>query len=385
MTFCLSCYDEFEPDHLNYCLSDHCLCNSCFKTALKSGDVKSTELQCLVPECTSNIILTPESLQNFKIYNQDIIRILKENIAFEKERASKIITDLCATTFQQFEDIDHDKFIKDISDDLSLKCPRCSMVFNDFDGCLALTCGNPQCNAGFCALCLADCGTDAHTHLTDVEKTPFYNKPLFDKKVHERKELIAKKAIDPYIRKLEERTVLAAKLADVDSNWLLIETKPGNVQFRREIRDLQSDLESKKQDHRDTSKIIEHLLTKQSQMERDFNIQLTALKQDHNNDGMKIKQCHYKINSLNQEHVDEIKSIKHEHADEIKSLCSVNDEKIEEINSLRRDKVVMNEEIIFLREKLKVFTDPIKGNVPDSPIASKVVVCPTELIRSIKE
>jgi hypothetical protein len=43
---------------------------------------------------------------------------------------------------------------------LTLKCPRCSTAFADFDGCFALTCSS--CTCGFCAWCLKDCETDAH-------------------------------------------------------------------------------------------------------------------------------------------------------------------------------------------------------------------------------
>ena len=46
---------------------------------------------------------------------------------------------------------------------LTLKCPRCEAAFLDFNGCLALTCH--RCRCGFCAFCLADCGTDAHAHV----------------------------------------------------------------------------------------------------------------------------------------------------------------------------------------------------------------------------
>ena len=45
---------------------------------------------------------------------------------------------------------------------LTLHCPRCSLAFLDFAGCLALTCAN--CGCGFCGLCQRDCGDDAHQH-----------------------------------------------------------------------------------------------------------------------------------------------------------------------------------------------------------------------------
>jgi len=48
---------------------------------------------------------------------------------------------------------------------LNMACPRCGMVFVDFDGCCALACRRPGCRANFCAYCLEDCGRDAHPHV----------------------------------------------------------------------------------------------------------------------------------------------------------------------------------------------------------------------------
>jgi hypothetical protein len=46
---------------------------------------------------------------------------------------------------------------------LTLRCPRCDAAFVDFTACMALTCA---CTAAFCGWCLADCGRDAHAHVT---------------------------------------------------------------------------------------------------------------------------------------------------------------------------------------------------------------------------
>lgn len=51
---------------------------------------------------------------------------------------------------------------------LTLACPRCRVAFIDFEGCLALKCRS--CACGFCALCLKDCGPDAHSHLASCEQ-----------------------------------------------------------------------------------------------------------------------------------------------------------------------------------------------------------------------
>ena len=43
------------------------------------------------------------------------------------------------------------------------KCPKCSAVFFDYDGCNAVTCS--RCTEAFCAVCLEACGRDAHAHV----------------------------------------------------------------------------------------------------------------------------------------------------------------------------------------------------------------------------
>lgn len=54
---------------------------------------------------------------------------------------------------------------------LTLHCPRCMAAFLDFDGCLALKCTAPKCACGFCAVCLEDCGVDAHVHVRQCKYT----------------------------------------------------------------------------------------------------------------------------------------------------------------------------------------------------------------------
>ena len=47
----------------------------------------------------------------------------------------------------------------ELAEDLCDRCPRCGKVFYDYDGCNALRC---ECGCAFCAICLKDCGVDAH-------------------------------------------------------------------------------------------------------------------------------------------------------------------------------------------------------------------------------
>jgi len=66
---------------------------------------------------------------------------------------------------------------KVIEDFLTLKCPRCSKAFLDFDGCFALKCS--ACPCAFCGWCLQDCGTDAHPHVIKCSSKPKENKSYF--------------------------------------------------------------------------------------------------------------------------------------------------------------------------------------------------------------
>lgn len=69
--------------------------------------------------------------------------------------------------------------------DLTLRCPRCAAAFIDYAGCNALTCG--MCGAGFCALCLADCGGDAHTHYYGAHGQNIFDKVRFERESAERR------------------------------------------------------------------------------------------------------------------------------------------------------------------------------------------------------
>jgi hypothetical protein len=72
-------------------------------------------------------------------------------------------------------------------------CPRCNQFYGGHTSCNALNC--PNCNAGFCAICLKDCGSDAHIHIKE------HGAALFDKEqvAYGLKERATKKLIDMVI------------------------------------------------------------------------------------------------------------------------------------------------------------------------------------------
>jgi hypothetical protein len=70
---------------------------------------------------------------------------------------------------------------------LTLKCPRCSKAFLDFEACFALRCsdsGGHGCGTAFCGYCLEDCGDlrTAHRHVGSCEHNSAPGKALFSTK-----------------------------------------------------------------------------------------------------------------------------------------------------------------------------------------------------------
>ena len=84
-----------------------------------------------------------------KIRDEEKKRVEEERVRFEKLDA------------EEREIRKHHTYITEKL--LNLACPQCKTTFLDFDGCFALKCRN--CPCGFCAMCLEDCGDDAHRHV----------------------------------------------------------------------------------------------------------------------------------------------------------------------------------------------------------------------------
>lgn len=104
------------------------------------------------------------------------LEVQKENV--KKQRGREMMS--------SFEEKAHELYLK-LSDSLNMKCPRCSLVFHDYEGCNALKCSNSGCQAAFCAVCLMDCGNDAHPHART-------HGGLFDKTLFEREKENREKA-----------------------------------------------------------------------------------------------------------------------------------------------------------------------------------------------
>jgi hypothetical protein len=100
---------------------------------------------------------------------------------------------------------------KVLSEQLNMCCPRCNMVFDDFDGCNALTCANRSCKAAICAICLKDCGSDAHAHVTT------YHGALFDKSAFYKAKAVREAAkLNNFIDKIENEPFEVKELVKIE-------------------------------------------------------------------------------------------------------------------------------------------------------------------------
>lgn len=91
---------------------------------------------------------------------------------------------------------------------MTLRCPKCSASFHDFDGCTALKC--ETCNTHFCAWCLeiASNSQECHRHVATCPKKPEDTNVFYDNSPGRIKwKLVTRRRICEQIAlKLEEKT-----------------------------------------------------------------------------------------------------------------------------------------------------------------------------------
>eukprot|EP00804_Cyclotella_cryptica_P025558 CCRYP_002821-RD/>CCRYP_002821-RD protein AED:0.06 eAED:0.06 QI:49/1/1/1/1/1/7/146/1058 len=196
MKVCISCMDDDE-EVVFRCKGDggicsYQLCARCIRLAFcdSSGANSSFCALCKTPSaidmiaavCGKGAVMAVEQ----KLRGKVEFKLKEENL--KKEASRTTANDLNETARKLFNDL---------AEEINLKCPRCRGAFHDYEGCNALTCGMPSCKAAFCAICLQDCGHDAHQH---VRKT---HGDLFDKNAFERSKIQrAKTHIELLMKKL---------------------------------------------------------------------------------------------------------------------------------------------------------------------------------------
>lgn len=166
------------------------LCADCIRMAFNdaSGNNSSKCLFCGVPSdlemisslCGPNATKSVEKKIRSEIefeVKADVTRkeLSRENAASYNSRARNIFNEL--------------------TEEINLKCPRCKTAFYDYDGCNALTCRVNTCKASFCAICLQDCGSDAHEHVRSNHDSLFDRGAFHDAKLLTRTRAILKQVL----------------------------------------------------------------------------------------------------------------------------------------------------------------------------------------------
>lgn len=183
MASCLICCDDYLHADGFFCVNKHFVCwENCFdpylESAGKPGAIgrsvdKVGNLMCPCPDCSAPYdIQTVAKSGPPRAFNALMalqLNIKAQNAAEEARDEERRRNNAEFIRIQQIKDVDERGAALlhlEITDSiLNLRCPRCKVAFAEFDGCMALTCGQNSCRAGICAWCLKDCGGDAHQHV----------------------------------------------------------------------------------------------------------------------------------------------------------------------------------------------------------------------------
>eukprot|EP00965_Chrysotila_dentata_P051265 1699520-Pleurochrysis_carterae.AAC.3 len=191
---CVVCFDEKIQVLLGVQCSStgagHFVCDGCFSLHMKAqverqefdGEVYCPMASAAMGEqhCKSKayavaVLARHATADVFETFNEKRLKLKEGKLAREMEtdyaeRLKQRIQELAAE-----EKLSHrNRVVKEareyiVEEILTLSCPRCGAAFMDFDGCFALKCENNSCGCGFCALCLTDCGSDAHSHIATCD------------------------------------------------------------------------------------------------------------------------------------------------------------------------------------------------------------------------
>jgi len=155
----------------------HFLCCDCFKGHVRNeaerqefqGEVRCPFSSRALGGCTSKpypaCLMAAHAPDEFQVYNKKCLALREAKLAAEmeqsfNERLERAKAELQAASEEALlVNKAREHIIEKI---LTLRCPRCSQAFLDFEGCFALTCSRQSCHCAFCAHCLKDCGSDAH-------------------------------------------------------------------------------------------------------------------------------------------------------------------------------------------------------------------------------
>lgn len=171
MGCCSICCDETEEISFRCSVTrcDYELCAPCIKFAFEDASGENVR-HC--PSCKTPIAVRMIESLCGKGAVREVERELRGKVEFEVRKESEAL-ELSKEAMNGMKERAN-KLFQELCEELNMRCPRCKVVFYDYDGCNALTC---TCRAAFCAICLKDCGSDAHSHVR--VHGDLYNKDLF--------------------------------------------------------------------------------------------------------------------------------------------------------------------------------------------------------------
>jgi len=176
---CLVCMDSFETNAGVMCGAGHFLCRESEENCFNNSYLKSQIDEAGVRRGASFKCGYCDLLFDEKTVQANMTE--KNRAALQRKRESAVETKTRKEEQDRFEEEKRREAAKSMLEKeagkcrthieevvMTLRCPRCRQAFDNYSGCAALTCSNGQCGCGFCAVCLADCGSDAHNHCKQV-------------------------------------------------------------------------------------------------------------------------------------------------------------------------------------------------------------------------
>lgn len=222
MALCLVCLDD-ETETLPVCTAGHRVCSACaIGLARHHAEAPSGRLECPAgPSGACNGRACPAlTVIAVSSGGQDAVGAVGDFLAAQasveagaaelrgRYEGAKAAQEMLST-----EQVD--RAVRRIRDDILVeRCPRCAAAFDDYDGCNALKCS--QCGCGFCAVCLCDCGSDAHAHVAS-EHGELFDRQAADVSRLARRRLAVRQELERLSVAARERAtaLLAAELDDL--------------------------------------------------------------------------------------------------------------------------------------------------------------------------
>mmetsp|Transcript_46753 Transcript_46753/g.92313 ORF Transcript_46753/g.92313 Transcript_46753/m.92313 type:complete len:408 (-) Transcript_46753:124-1347(-) len=178
---CIVCFDVFLCDRGLKCSerASHFLCAECLNRHVEANaviDPENSEVRARFKAANCEVACVQQGCPSAPFPHARLAQLLQPEVhkSLEKTRGEvaeeRVRTEMEKEYREKLQralrEDGAQRKVREIGEDiLNLKCPRCSQVFLDYEGCAALKCS--RCHCAFCAYCLRDCGRDAHGHVPD--------------------------------------------------------------------------------------------------------------------------------------------------------------------------------------------------------------------------